>query len=126
MSSQKMKKWGYADMDGKIRIPCTFESVEPFNDVYAVFRKGKIEGLIDTTGNVFIQPLYDEIILFPNAIQVKSNEKWGLLSRSVLLYIPCNYEMIEFLSPKLVSATEKLNYTYINLQTGKIIFSPQD
>ena len=123
---RKMKKWGYADMDGKIRIPCTFESVEPFNDVYAVFRKGKIEGLIDTMGNVFIQPLYDEIILFPNAIQVKSNEKWGLLSRSGLLYIPCNYEMIEFLSPKLVSATEKLNYTYINLQTGKIIFSPQD
>ena len=123
---KKLKKWGYADMDGNIKIPCTFESVETFNDIYAVFRKGKIEGLIDTMGNVFIQPLYDEIILFPNAIQVKSNEKWGLLSRSGLLYIPCNYEVIEFLTPTLIRATEKAGYTYVNLQTGKIIFSPHD
>lgn len=120
---QKKKKWGYADFNGKVRIPCLYEAAESFIDTLAIIRKNKIEGLIDTSGVIFIQPLYQEIILLKNAIQVKNNNLWGLLSRSGILYVPCQYSRIDFITPEIVQAMNENGYTYINVLTGKIIYT---
>jgi hypothetical protein len=120
---RKYKKWGYTDMNGKIKIPCKYESADPFvNGVANIKLKGLI-GLIDSTGAVFIPPLYESITDMEMAIIVRSNGKAGLLSRQGILLIPCQYDKIEFLTPALAKASDANRYVYINLDNGKIIYN---
>jgi hypothetical protein len=123
---RKQKRWGFTDLAGRNRIPCIYESVESFSDTLAIIRKGSIAGLIDTTGRVFIQPLYQDIKVLQKAILVESNNKWGLLSESATLYLPCNYESMELIAPQIIRAGDDRGFTYVNLQSGKIIFIPRD
>ena len=120
---RRNRKWGFTDMSGKIRIPCKFESAEPFNHGFATVHQNNMTGLVDTTGLVFISPLYDDIVVEKNAVMVKSNGKAGLLSRAGILLIPCQYDKIEFLTPDIARATNANGFTYVNLITGKIIYN---
>ncbi len=119
----KNKKWGYAGINGKIRIPCTFESVESFNHGFAIIRQSKLEGLIDTTGTIFISPMYENIIVKEKSILVRNKGKSGLLTLGGTLLIPCLYDKIEFLSPTIALAIDEKGLIYINLNNGKIIYN---
>ena len=120
---KKKKKWGYADSNGKIKIPCRFEFVETFNEGFAIFKQNKLTGLIDTTGKEFIPPTYEDIKVLEYAILVRSNNKYGLLNKEGILLIPCLYDKIEFISSTIAKAIDKKGLTYINLNSGKIIFN---
>ena len=82
-----------------------------------------MEGLIDTTGQIFISPLYEDISVMKNGILVRSNGKSGLLTSDGILLIPCLYDKIEFLSSTIVKANEVNGFVYINLETGRIIYN---
>jgi hypothetical protein len=123
---QKNKKWGFADFNGKIKIACMYESVEPFDEILTVVKRKNESGLIDTSGVTFIQPLYQEITLIKNAIKVKSDNNWGLLSRRGILYLSCRYSRIDLITPDIVQAKDENGFTYVNLKTGKIIFSASE
>ena len=118
---QKNKKWGFINEKGKLKIPCKYESVESFEDTLAIIKQNGAVGLIDTSGVVFIQPLYQDLILMKRAIRVKDNNQWGLLSRNGILYVSCQYAKVEFLTPDIAQARNENGFTYINLRTGKII-----
>jgi hypothetical protein len=123
---KRNKRWGYADMNGKLQINCKYEFAYSFVDTLAVITQNNESGLIDTAGNVFIQPLYQEIKVVEKAILVRKNNLWGLLSRSGILYLPCRYQKIEFVSPEIAQARDENGYTYINLRSGKIIYSSKE
>ena len=120
---RKNKKWGYADINGKIRIPCTFESAEPFNNGFAIISQSKQEGIIDTSGIIFIFPLYEHVKVMEKSILVRSKGKSGLLTLGGILLLPCLYDKIEFLSPTIAKATDEKGLIYINLNNGKIIYN---
>ena len=120
---RKNKKWGYADLFGKIRIPYKFEKAESFSKGFAIISQNKLEGLIDTSGNAFISPLYEDIDIMEKCILVRSNGKSGLLTNAGILLIPCSYDKIEFLSTAIAKATDSKGMIYINLDSGKIIFN---
>jgi hypothetical protein len=123
---QKNKKWGFVNEKGQQRIPCKYESVESFVDTLAIIKQGGAVGLIDTSGVVFIQPLYQDLIVMKKAIRIKNNNQWGLLSRSGTLYVSCQYQQIELLTPEIAQARNENGFTYINLRTGKIIYNSKE
>ena len=53
--------WGYKNLDFKIIIEPINENPDLFFGGYANFKKGNKIGLIDTTGKVIIEPIYEEI-----------------------------------------------------------------
>ena len=122
---KKNKKWGFAGFDGKLKIPCRYELVEPFMEGYATVRYNKLTGLIDTTGTLVIQPLYEDIVPKAKAILVKSGGKSGLLTKDGILLVPCQYDKIDFITDFIAKASMADDFTYINLDTGKIIYSTQ-
>ncbi len=123
---QKNKKWGFVNENGKLRIPCKYESVESFVDTLAIIKQDGAVGLIDTSGVIFIQPLYEDLLLMKKAIRVKNNNQWGLLSRTGTLYVSCQYQQIELLTPEIAQARDENGFTYINLRTGKIIYNSKE
>jgi hypothetical protein len=120
---RKNKKWGFIDANKKIKVPIKYESVESFANGFAVVHQNKQAGLVDTSGKIFITPLYEGITVKENSILVRSNGKSGLLSREGILFVPCLYSKIEFITPTIVKATDAEGTTYINLENSKIIFN---
>jgi len=120
---KKNKKWGYADLSGKIRIPYKYEMAEPFKKGFAVIKQNKLEGLVDTSGKEFIIPMYEDVKVLEKSILVRSNGKSGLLTMEGILLIPCLYNKIEILSTTIAKATDEKEMLYINLENGKIIFN---
>ena len=110
-------------MKGKISIPCRYEFTEPFDNGFAIVRQNKLKGLIDTTGTVFIPPLYEGISIMEKAILVRSNGKSGLLKKDGILLIPCQYDKIELLSPTIARAADAMGVIYLNLESGVIIYN---
>ena len=123
---RKNKKWGYAGMNGKIKIPCKYEAAESFMSGIAIIRQNKMLGVMDSSGYVYISPAYEDIIIKENSILVSSNGKSGLITRGGLELIPISFEKIEFLSPAIVRATNPGELVYLNLDGGKVIYSSKE
>lgn len=58
--------WGYVDASGELVIPCRFKEAHPFNDKRAFIESAQADasgmGLIDTEGNIVIEPRWKTII----------------------------------------------------------------
>jgi hypothetical protein len=120
---KKNRKWGYSDTKGKIIIPCKFEFAESFENNFAVVRQNKMKGVIDTSGTIFIQPLYEDVAFKNKSILIRSNHKSGLLKNDGLLLIPCQYDKIEFVYPAIAKASEGKEFVYVNISSGRIIYN---
>ena len=57
----KRDKWGYKDENGKIVIPCIYESVTTFNCSIALVLKNNEWRLIDEEGNLIPKSKYDYV-----------------------------------------------------------------
>ena len=72
--------WGYIDKDAKEIIPCKFEDWNFFNDGYALLKVDDKPFLIDETGEIVVEPFYEEIEHYKNDIFfVKTENKWGAI-----------------------------------------------
>jgi hypothetical protein len=74
-------EWGYIDSWGKQVMPQTFEYVESFwSNGNAIFWKSGTNGpnrrgLIDTLGNVVLDPIYDEILWHPDGVFMVTKDR---------------------------------------------------
>jgi hypothetical protein len=118
---RKNSKWGFANVSGKVVIPCKYQSVEPFSKGRSVVKNNKLAGVIDSTNKEILIPSYTDVILESNAIIVKNNSLSGLFSNDGSMIIPCEYETMEFVRPDIVRAISKDKYQIVNLNTGKVI-----
>jgi len=58
----KNDKWGFADVNKKIVIPCIYDRVEFFDGEYAIVSTTNwLKGLIDKKGNKILDIKYDGI-----------------------------------------------------------------
>jgi hypothetical protein len=126
---KKNKKWGFADLNGKIQIACKYEYANAFENGFAKIHLKKSTGILSNTGKLIIEPSFYDITVTNNYFIVKSkNETVGLVSKEGknLLAISSGYDRIEFLTDKIAVAFAGEKRTYLNLDTGKIIWSEGD
>ncbi len=116
----KNKKWGYVDMSGKIKIQPKFDLVESFRNGLAIIKSKGLFGVIDTNGVQVIQPLYDNVILQNDYITVVKEGKFGAMSKSAGLILPCAYRSIDMIGTKILRGMNEHRLIYVDLN-GRII-----
>jgi hypothetical protein len=122
---RKNKKWGYADLNGKIKIQNKYESVSAFENGFAKVSAKTGVGLINKNAEFIVDPLFADIYFKSDYIIVKSRlEKEGVLSKDGhFLILPSEgYDRIEFLSPGIAAAYMGEKRTYYSLPSGKVIW----
>ena len=58
---QQAGRWGYADTDGKLVIPATYETAGPFQEGRAVVAQAGAYGMVDEKGLSVVAPDYDAL-----------------------------------------------------------------
>ncbi len=85
-------KWGYASREGKLVIPCLYESVGFFTEGLASVRIDNLGGYINKTGKLIIPCMYDYTYPFQGGkARVKKDKKYGYIDRMGKMVIPCDY-----------------------------------
>lgn len=57
---KKNSRWGYADINGRLVIPCQYNEVKAFKNGYAMIRINENWGVINTTGKLIINPQFSD------------------------------------------------------------------
>ena len=95
-----------------------YEYVYPFaSEEYAAFKKGDKWGFIDATGQVVIEPQFDEAKSFCVGLApVKVGELWGYINTDGKVCIDCVFEdCIPFSSNGVTAVKEQTGWSYIKL-----------
>lgn len=92
---QNNDKWGFIDLQGKLRIPCQFEKIAYHFEggCISAMQNGKW-GLIDTAGKYITSNCYDEIYLTENFCKLRMGDKWGAVDNHGKELIPGKYEEV--------------------------------
>jgi hypothetical protein len=123
---KKNKKWGFSDMKGKLKIPCSYSKAGSFENGFAKVKLNKSAGVIDSAGRIIVPFIYEDVIEENKYFLASREGKTALISKEGSQLLAPDYERIEFLSDKIVSATDDKNILYLNLLTGKIIWEQKE
>lgn len=89
-------KYGLINLDGKEITPCKYDNLTLFTKYEYLFKTELDDkfGLINFDGKEIIPCKYSDLIEFGDAIKVKSNDKYGLVTYAcgVKEIIPCKYD----------------------------------
>ncbi|MFN8166833.1 MAG: WG repeat-containing protein [Bacteroidia bacterium] len=113
--AKKNRKWGYIWSTGKTAIPFSFEDAMTFDSGFAIVRQKGQFGVIDTTGKIVVNPIYDSIELKNDYFVVGKSAQLGLLNTSGNLILPCQYSEIEFITNKILKVQTAEGFAYVNL-----------
>lgn len=119
----KNKKWGYVDIQNKTRIPFRYDNAESFRMSLAEVQLKKLSGVIDTTGNYIVTPLYEDLEIRSFGIVVKKDNRFGILKHNGLLILPCEYDAIDEVNAMILKLSRGEKYSYLNIQTGKFVYT---
>jgi len=117
----KNKKWGYADMTGKIKIQPKYDMVESFHNGIAKVKSKGFFGVIDSTGASVIETIYDNVIPQENYLSVVKESKFGVLTKNATLILPCAYRSIDLIGNKILRGVNENRLIYVDL-SGKIVY----
>ncbi len=84
-SVKSKNKWFFLDKNGNTIIDLKFDSIDYGFEYGNSFNKvwhGNKCGLLDTTGNLATQIIYEEIYEFNGDISAQYGQKWGLLNKN--------------------------------------------
>lgn len=123
---KKNNKWGFADMNGKIKIACSFDDANYFENGFAKIKMKKLTGVVDASGSTVVAPAYEDITFKDNYFLTRNAGKLGLISRGGMVLLPAEYDRMEFLTDKIVSAHRDDRLLYVNALTGKIIWKEKE
>ena len=85
----------YKDENGKIVIPCIYESVTTFNCSIALVLKNNEWRLIDEEGNLIPKSKYDYVEEYRDGYsRVLRNKHWGFTDMEGKEVIPCRYDYV--------------------------------
>lgn len=80
------EKWGAIGTDGQFAINATYDDLWSIGEGRLVFvdHKAQKGGMMDTKGNVIVQPIYDGVENFADngLCPVCQNEKWGYINKN--------------------------------------------
>ncbi len=82
--AEGQQAWGYIDQTGVYIIPPQYEMTTDFQAIgLSVFRQKGKTGLIDLSGEIIVEPTFDDIGTYSEGIAIALN--WGDLTTSTLL-----------------------------------------
>jgi len=111
----KGKGWGYFNLNYEISIQPNFEFAESFIDSFAMVQKDGKWGVIDTTGNYLLNPIYDEVELVENLGFITIlNDKKGLFDWRGEELLAIENEQVRKLKEGLVLVvnSDEISYYY--------------
>ncbi|WP_286856993.1 MULTISPECIES: WG repeat-containing protein [Sphingobacterium] len=121
----------FIDENGKQVRFNDFAYVGEFYDnlAWVVSKKGDemLYGLIDTKGNVVVNPRFDRLEVIndhPDLMLIKEKGKYGVLNRQGKIILEPIYDMIDNFSPELMEITLK-DKSGLADNDGKIILEPR-
>ena len=108
---------GLIDSTGKIRIPFSYDEIEPITKAYYQVTKDNYVGLLDANNQVIIPVEYQGILIFSDTLFcVKKENKYGLLNTKNQWILPCMYKIIRMY---------KNNYLIVKKEELMGMLSPQ-
>lgn len=88
-------KFGYANKDLEIQIPCVYDRAEPFSEGFAAIQINGKYGFIDKRGKLQIACIYEDCCYYPRFSEglacVKKNGKFGAINKEGVTIIPFEY-----------------------------------
>lgn len=126
-SVEKNEKWGIINRKGKIVLNFDFNEPLVFYNNFAKIYVNGLYGFIDITGNIAIEPVFEETSDFidSNYATVKHNGLWGIINRKGEFEIEPQYMDLKNISEGLAGfKSENGLYGFINLQ-NKAVIQPQ-
>jgi hypothetical protein len=89
-------RWGFVDMNGKLRIANQYENIGPFNEGLAPIRIRNRWGYIDKREDIIVQPIYDTVFRFNEGLcEVVKKGKYGLINAEGKITLECDYDGIK-------------------------------
>jgi len=120
---KKNRKWGYVNERGQVKIAARFEDAARFVKGLAIVRFKKNFGVIDSSGNFVIHPMNDKIVFSNNVFITTRAGMSGIVNLNGETLLENYFEKIEFVSPSVISFERSGKRKWMNIDTGKIIFS---
>jgi hypothetical protein len=119
--TDKKDRYGYADEQGNIVIPCKYNDALPFEEGVARVQKGSKYGLMNTSGKFVLDPKYDEIGSFAHGVaKVRSGKKYGMVNAGGMLVLPAKYDNIAPFRDGVAVVSKGKKYGLIS-QNGNLI-----
>lgn len=103
-------KWGFANLEGELVIPCKYELVGSHVNGYAPFFENKKWGFLDTKGNIAIEPQFDSVSFFNDLglAKVKNDGLWSAINaRGTVIFSGKTKEQIDDLFNCIADTEEK-------------------
>lgn len=124
----------YLNARGEVAVPPRYQSWVTallngtFRNGYAIFRRNGRFGLMDTSGNVVLKPLYDDMIpVNDSLVPVKRRGKWGVYSLSVNgLVTDYIYDDVRSVHPERVIAKYKGKWCVADYTGDRILPAEYD
>ncbi len=89
-------RWGFVDMNGKLRIANQYENIGPFNEGLAPIKILGRWGYIDKREDIIVQPVYDTVYRFEGGLcEVVKKGKFGLINAAGQIALECEYDNIK-------------------------------
>ncbi len=112
-------KWGTIDQEGKELLAPSFDRIHfearAKNQLLRIYDNCSKYGMVDSSGNVNIPILYEEILpLSEGRAAVKRGGKWGFVDQKGKEVSPCIYEKIQSFSEGLAAVRYKRKWGYLD------------
>ena len=122
----KKEKWGFLDEKQKLIMPYFYDVVDPFNNCVAVVTKNNRCGLINNSGKLLVDFLYDQvrpIAPLSNGLYiVAKEEKSGLIDLSGTLIVACEIDNITMDLNGVLKFEKNNKLAYYNPNTRSYIW----
>jgi hypothetical protein len=118
-------KWGAVNFEGKQLIPFEFDDIhfleQTGNRIIRVYKKEEKYGLIDTSGQIKIGAVFDDIGSFSEGkLAVKRNNLWGFVNRLGQEIVPCRFQKVENFSEGLAAVKIGNNWGFTD-RLGELV-----
>lgn len=88
-------RWGFVDINGKLRIANRYENIGPYNEGLAPMRILSRWGYLNKREEIIVQPAYDTVYSFSGGIcEVVKKGKFGLIDEKGNISLDCDYDNI--------------------------------
>ncbi|MEQ9374740.1 MAG: WG repeat-containing protein [Imperialibacter sp.] len=118
----KDEKFGFVDLDNKLRIANRYDSAAFFQEGMAAIKLRGHWGFVDKIERLVIQPVYDSVTPFSNGISVVSrNGKSGIIDRSGAEVVGLDFDEIKSVDKNTYILRQGNQYGFYHRKSGYIM-----
>lgn len=116
-------RYGFVDVNGKLRIANRYDSIRMFNDGFAAIKLVGRWGYIDKMEHLKVQPRYDEAYDFMNGVAiVKKGEKCGIVNKDDRLVLQMEFDRLRRLDNGRFVSIKDGKYGLIGTDGKELVF----